>query len=225
MITRQINWILFLVLAVVSTACLKTRSDMNEEEEKKIMQSQMSQLQRSKADQEANIQNYENQMRLLYGRVETLEHQVTQLSSDNESLTKKLQENDERFKQLEQALLQVEQGQVVALKPATQPEAQAAPTNAVKKKESKKLTPFDEAEEHFEKKHYKKAVVLYQKYRDKNPGGPEIAEATLKIGMCFQEMKMNKEARVFYEEVVEKFPKSKIAKLAQSRLGQLSKKK
>lgn len=205
----------FLLLMSLSlTSCLKTRSEAGEEDEKKAIQSQVSQLQRSKADQEAYFQNYESQLRSLNGRVETLEHQVTQLSTEKEELTKKILENDERFRQLEQAILQVEQGQSVSLRPATEEP----------KKEVKKKGFFEEAEELYSQKQWKKAVVLYQKYRDKTPNGAEVPAATLKMGICFQEMKMNKEARVFYDEVLEKYPKSKQAKLAQARLNQLKKK-
>ncbi len=212
--------VLLLGLSLLSTACLKTRSEMGEEDEKKVMASQVTQLQRSKADQEANIQNYEAQMRMLYGRVESLEHQVSQLSTEKETLARKLSEQDERFKQIEQALLMVEQGQTVALKPA--PSSDDGPPS---KKEGKKSnSAFDDAEEFFSQKQWKKAVVLYQKYRDKSPNGADVPAATFKIGSCFQEMKMNKEARVFYEEVIEKHPKSKFAKLAQTRLNQLKKK-
>ncbi len=214
------NILLLLVLLTLNTACLKTRGEVDDED--KIVQSQVNQLQRSKADQEANLQNYEGQIRTLNGRIETLEHQVTQLSTDKEELYRKLNENDSRFKQLEQALLQVEQGQTVVLKPTTP--ARSNDETPATKKDSKKRTTFDDAEEFFAQKEWKKAVVLYQKYRDKNPNGSDIAAATYKMGVCFQEMKMNKESRVFYDEVVEKHGKSKFAKMAQTRLSQMKKK-
>jgi TolA-binding protein len=209
------------LLALSLTACLKTRSEMAEDNEKQVIQSQVSQIQKAKADQDANLQSYESQIRMLNGRVETLEHHVNQLSTEKEMLSKKLSENDERFKQLEQALLQVEQQreQTVTLKPAPS-------DDKTDKKESgkKPKSAFDEAEDFYNGKQWKKAVVLFQKYRDKSPNGPDVAAATLKIGICFQEMKMNKEAKVFYEEVLDKHSKTRFAKIAQTRLAQLKKK-
>lgn len=210
--------ILVVMIALSMTACLKTRSEMAEENEKQVIQSQVSQIQKAKADQDANLQSYEAQIRTLNGRVETLEHQVSQLSTEKEGLSKKLTENDERFKQLEQALLQVEQQreQSVTLKPAPQEE---------KKDSGKKpKSAYDEGEDFYNNKQWKKAVVQFQKYRDASPSGTNVAAATLKIGICFQEMKMNKEAKVFFEEVLDKHSKSRFAKIAQTRLAQLKKK-
>ncbi|MEZ4872462.1 MAG: tetratricopeptide repeat protein [Bdellovibrionales bacterium] len=48
-------------------------------------------------------------------------------------------------------------------------------------------------------------------------------EATLKIGECFQELGMASEAKVFFDEVIEKSPDSKEAKKARIRLQALSK--
>jgi TolA-binding protein len=205
--------------ALLASACLRTRSEVAEQDQQKVIQSQVSLLQKNKADQEANLQGYESQIRSLNGRLEILEHQTAQLTADRDDLTKKLTENDERFKQLEQALLQVEQGQVMAARPAREDDSRSRGGERVSKKAY-----FQDAEEYFAKKQYKKAVVLYQKYRDKSPNGADVAEATLKIGLCFQEMKMIKEARVFFDEVVEKHHKSKYAKIAQARLAQLKKK-
>ena len=70
-------------------------------------------------------------------------------------------------------------------------------------------------------KKFKDAILAYQKYRDGNPKGRHYGEATFKMGVCFQEMGLKDEAKVFYEEVISKFPGSKDAKKAAVRAKQL----
>lgn len=201
------------VFPLFLSGCLMTRNEVSEE---KRMQQQVSQLQKNRADQDANLSNYDERLRSLHGRLETVEHQVQVLTQENADLRTKLLSSENRFKELEQAILQVEHSASAKKVEEERPE----PANS----KDKKRSAYDEAEEFFSQKQWKKAIAFYQKYRDKNPTGPDFGNATLKIGMCFHELKMFKEARVFYEEIIEKYPKSKIAKTAQAKLNQLKKK-
>ena len=54
-----------------------------------------------------------------------------------------------------------------------------------------------------------------------NPKGKRYADATYKIGMSFQELKLKDDAKAFYQEVIQKFPKSSEAKKAEVRLKKL----
>jgi len=72
-----------------------------------------------------------------------------------------------------------------------------------------------------QKKHWKEAIVAYEKYRSTNPTGKRYAEATYKIGASFHELGMKSEAKAFYAEVVEKFPKGEWAKKSNGRLKAL----
>ena len=82
-------------------------------------------------------------------------------------------------------------------------------------------SPLADATQHFNNKKWEDAILAYEDYRKHNPKGAEYAEATLKIGMCFQNMSLKDDAKVFYKEVVEKFPKSKEASVAKSKLKKL----
>jgi TolA-binding protein len=64
--------------------------------------------------------------------------------------------------------------------------------------------------------------LSYERYRSSHPKGKSFAAATLKIGVCFQELGMSDEAQAFYEEVVAKFPKSKEAEKANARLASIN---
>jgi TolA-binding protein len=61
-------------------------------------------------------------------------------------------------------------------------------------------------------------MLQYDEYKKKAPKGKSIPEAIYKTGVCFQELGMKDEAKVFYQEITAKFPKSEFAKKAQIRL-------
>jgi len=203
------------LLSLSLSGCLMTRSEVAEREVHTNTQTQVSPQQKAKADYDATIMSYQDQFRALNGRVDTLEYQNQQLSSENAGLKAKLSEHEERFKLLEQGLLQLESG--ISSAP---PELEAKP----EKKETKHFSStIDEADSYFEKKEWKRAIAAYQKYRDKNPSGKNFGRATYRIGICFQELNMKKEARVFYEEVLDRYPRSNLAKQASRRLKQIKK--
>ena len=70
----------------------------------------------------------------------------------------------------------------------------------------------------------KEAIIHYEKYRELNKKNKKqfYIESTLKMGLCFQNLEMHKEAKVFFREVVESFPKSAEAKSAKKFLIQKS---
>ncbi len=96
-------------------------------------------------------------------------------------------------------------------------EAQNAP------KDSSQLTKeesFNQAELFFQKQQWKSAIVYYEQYRKDNKKGPLYKKATFQIGLCFKELKMKKEMRVFFQELIHLFPKSSEAKKARQWLKQ-----
>jgi len=72
-------------------------------------------------------------------------------------------------------------------------------------------------------KSYKKAILSYQKVLDFK-GSNKADGALLKIGLAFEKLGFLQEAKVFYQEVVNKYPKSKLVKEAKKRLRVLKKK-
>jgi TolA-binding protein len=133
---------------------------------------------------------------------------------------KKLQAYEDAIRKLE-AQVQTLNDEVTKLKETPPPpEAEAAPAPASSKK-GKSSGPYEAGEDHFGAKKWKEAIVSFQKYRDQNPKGKNYADATYKIGVCFQELGMKDEAKSFMEEVTAKFPNSKEAKKAAFRLKNL----
>lgn len=210
-------------ISLLATACLRTRSEVREEESRKNLQEQMV-VQQKKAQEPAANEELDSQMRELNGRVDTLQNQIAQLGAGQagkvEDETKHKDELDSRLRLYEDALKKIEM-QMASLEQEvkTLKASAAAPmvASAAKGGESS----YQQAEEAFSNKDWKQAIVAYQKYRDENPKGKAYASATYKIGIAFQELKMKDEAKSFLEEVITKFPKSKEAKRAEFRLKNL----
>ena len=84
-------------------------------------------------------------------------------------------------------------------------------------KDSSQLTKeesFKQAEIFFQKHQWKSAIVYYEQYRKDNKKGSLYKKATFQIGLCFKKLKMKKEMRVFFQELIDLFPKSAEAKKA-----------
>ena len=147
-------------------------------------------------------------------RFSQIEASLRELRGQIESGNK---EYEDRLDQLEQGLLSLIQAldlRVAAL---------ASELESKKKKASKGKADsekfFKKAERYFKEGAWKKAIVNYEKYREKNKKGPFYKKSTFQIGLCFQELEMHKEAKVFFREVLESFPKSAEARKAKQQLS------
>ncbi len=221
------NKILILTTAVFVVGCLQTREDIEKQNEDRQLKEQVTSIQRSRADTDARYSDLENEIRAVSGRVETVEHnqQVNHQSDTQEivAIKKAIDAQNEKLKQMEQHTDTLEaklNSAIQAMASAPQAPAQpvAAPVVEGKKGDSK---PFSEGEALFSKREFKKALVKFQNYREKNPKGPKAAEATYKIGLCLNELGLKKEAKEMYQETIESFPGTPSAKKAKFRLTQV----
>jgi len=216
--------VLIFGVSVGLTGCLMTREQIRESASsgRKEERSQISEAQIKKAEQAAQIDGFEENMRSLRGRVEVLENNWNQISEKNqnqENANKASAEANAKLMAFEEALRTLE----------TQIQALTAEVNQLKsKRTASSSAPIREnkgnyagADEAFNKKDWKRAIVGFQKYRDMNPSGKWYADATYKIGVSFQELNMQSEAKSFFEEVIAKYPKGKLSQKAQYRLKQL----
>ena len=212
-------WVLAAGLLIVS-GCLKTRSEISETDDREKMQ-QITPQEQQRADQEVRVQDAEASLRQVVGRIEALEQRLnsdmetrnkenSQSQETNKRILEQLKVSDENFQRIETRLRSIEEAkksQVTA--PAVAPKDS---------KDGTKDLAYAEAEGLMQKKDYKKAILSYQKYREQEPKGKHVSDATYKIGVCFQELGKKDEAKVFYDEVVEKYPQSSSARKAQFRL-------
>lgn len=223
------------LMSMIATGCvaLKTRSEVRGEGDAEPQrQTSRAQVATAKEFKEpkaaaavARADELDNQMRNLNGRVDTIENQLNQINAAGEgekkSVTEMAKYADQKFTAYEEELKKMDakvlalEAELAALKTA-KAEAAASPAPSAKGK-----TPYDEGEDLFNGKKWKEAIVAFQKYRDANPKGKMYADATYKIGVCFQELKMKDESKAFFDEVIAKFPKSKEAKKAAFRMKTL----
>lgn len=80
-----------------------------------------------------------------------------------------------------------------------------------KAKEKQEAT-FLRGECYFKNKEYKKAIVDYSKFSEKWTHSKRSPEALYRIGQSFDALGMREEGKSFYQEVIEKYPKSPEAK-------------
>lgn len=217
------------ILFCAFTGCLKTRNEVKDSEQKQVMQQQVVTLQRTNADTSSRLSDIDEQLRELSGKIEHAESKISKLNPDNEKTIKNLAEmqidNSKKITLLQEEiskhenLIQSLNSEIQTLKMV------AANSLATEKaqQDSVKKNNFQTAEDLFKQGEWKKAIIQYQKYRDENPKGKHLAESTYKMAVCFQELGMKEEAKVFYEEVNTKFPGSSEAKKAKTRLKSLKK--
>lgn len=223
--------VLLLSAAVLfTTGCLKTRNEVKEGEHRQTMQQQVVTLQRSTADVTNRFAELEAQIREINGRVDVVENNLGKGSAGVENALKSSQQQNaevgQRVALLQEAMTKMERD-LLALNAEVQ--ALRAEKLAAQSQQSARAAQqgrkdsHEQAEEAFEKKDWKQAILQYQKYRDENPRGKKFADSTYKIGVSFQELGMKDEAKTFYDEVIGKFPKSDEARRARVRLKSLKK--
>lgn len=208
---------LFFATLFFISGCLVTRQDVRNS----VKSEPLTPEQQRRSSSEVRMQEVDEQMRQMNGRIEVLENSMnmlnadksgSQIERDNERkvLTEKLKIYEETLTKLDQQYLLLSQ-KVEALQMAltAKPSGKASETDK---------NSFEQAEDEFGKKKWKEAIVAFEKYRTLNPKGKKYGEATYKIGSSFNELGMKTEAKAFYSEVIEKFPKSDWAKKAQQRL-------
>ena len=224
----------FLVWLVASSlllsGCLMTREDVSEEEEKKKIQSTVQDLQKKKADVDNRFDQIEDELRRISGRIEQAEHKG---QSGNESQrhevlaqNKKIEDIVVQMRMLEERIAASDrkvdflerEWENMRLGGTTRPEKTQEPSKA----DSKEAL-YREGDDALRAKEWSKAAALFEKFRKGSPKSPRVPQATLKIGIAFQELGMKAEAKAFYDEVIDRFPKDPAAKAAQQKLKQLKK--
>lgn len=209
------------------TGCLKTRNEVRDGDSRQVMQQQVVTMQRANADTGNRFADMEEQMRSLNGRVEVVENRMGQSSSGVENAIKSSQqlnnESNQKIALLQEALTKQE-NQILQLSAEIQAlKADKAAAVAERTSRETKKDAYEAAQEFFEKKNWKQAILNFQKSRDEYPKGKSFADSTYKIGVSFQELGMKDEAKTFYDEVIAKFPKSEEARRAKIRLKALKK--
>lgn len=242
---KNIFKILLLSFVVLLTGCLKTRSEVSGQDQDAVYGKKMAVNQMDAQVATTPIVSVEEKdelIRGLNGRVEVLENQLNILVKEKESQTSG---DSQKITLLQEALAKMElqvqrfENELPAGKTndknlISSDEAAAAKSDTPKsdspksgsaKKEvpAKKLGTYDTAEQNFSNQEWKRAILNFQKYTDESPRGKNVPDAKYKIGVCFQELGMKEEAMAFYEEVVANHAKTSAGKKSKARLGSLKK--
>lgn len=144
--------------------------------------------------------------RNLFGRIEVLENQVGQLK------------DSEKVKALETEVAQLKTKIGLLETTVADLNAKAKKEPVASKRENDDLS---EGNTFFAEKKWEDAILAFEDFRKKNPKSKFYAEATFKIGQCFQNLGMKDDAKAFYKEVVDKYPTSKEAGLAKGKLKKI----
>ncbi len=221
---NRLKIILMAILTMTMSGCLMTRNDIEEVEQRKVVQQQVSTMQRTNADSQSRFTELNEDLRGMSGRIEDLENRIVTLQKEKEKsqllsdqqlaeTNKKVFLLQEEAQKLETqvAFLNQELVKVVA--------GTTSASNAVTS--GKKEDQFQNGEEAFSKKEWREAILHFQKYRELFPKGKKYPQATYKIGQAFYELGMKDEAKTFFEEVTTKFPENPLAKQAKERLKKI----
>jgi TolA-binding protein len=151
--------------------------------------------------------------RELYGRVEGVENQMNQLKDGEKekAMEARIAQLETKVSLLETTVADLHAKAKKEMLTSSSSDAREA-ANKDDMKEAKKL---------FDGKKWADAILAFEEYRKANPKGKYYTEATYKIGLCFQNMGMKDDAKAFFKEVVDKYPQSKEAGLAKSKLKKL----
>lgn len=199
---------------LVFAGCLQTRANLRQESPTYTAPTKApshSPEQTKQAEAVAKNEDVNNEFRQLYGRIETVESQLKE-SKENEyvkGLETKLQQMEAKMTLLETTVAELNA------------KAKAAPAAVPAYEPPKQMGIIDKADGHFLKKDWEDAILAYEEYRKKNPKGSDYAHATYRIGLSFQSMGLKDDAKAFFKEVVDKYPKSKEASLAKDKLKKL----
>lgn len=77
---------------------------------------------------------------------------------------------------------------------------------------------FGLGEAEYGQDNFKKAIVAYSKVQELQPKSSRVPAALYKIGLSFEKLNMKKEARGFFSELSERYPKTPEGKKAKARL-------
>ncbi|MCB0377104.1 MAG: tetratricopeptide repeat protein [Bdellovibrionales bacterium] len=219
--------LLLFAVCLSLVGCLKTRaelqgssgSSMRTDSSGRYVTGNMDQQQRAQID--SRFFEIDRDFRQLYGKIESLEKQVADLSAKNaqplEPATAGATATPDKVKDLEKRMSTLEEAIIALDKKVSGGAASKNEKTSFQPKQQPKGL-YSVAESLYGQGKYEEAIQAYEKYRKRYPRGKKYAEATLKMGMCFQRLKMPMDAKAFYNEVIQRYPKSQTAKAAQTNI-------
>lgn len=212
------------------TGCLKTRSqlkgdtggNMRTDASGTYVAGKMGQQQRAQID--SRFFEIDRDFRELYGKIELLDKKIE--DSKNQTATTSSMPaaaaSDDKVKALEKRISTLEEAMLSLDKKITELSKKKDPNSAsIRTPLQKAKGPYGRGEILFEQGKFEEAIASYDEYRRKFPKGRRYAQATLKMGIAFQKLKMNNDAKAFYHEVIQRYPNTRVSVRAEANLKKL----
>ena len=224
--SAQFMMLTALVSLFCLSGCLKTRSQVEQQEQTESQGNKQAQNQNEAQAEEKPPIDEKELLRQTMGKVEVLEAEIAQLKLAQKTGPQNGSVDPEKFRLMQEIVVKME-AKVSAMDTEKQAALAEAAAKATQAEEAAKLSKFNSyqiAEANFKNKEWKKAILSYQKYSEESPKGKSVADAKYKIGVSFQELGLKDEAIAFFEEVIAQFPASETGKKARYRLSLIKKK-
>ncbi len=220
------------ILLMVSVAgCLKTRSELKNDESGNMrtdasgtyVAGQMNQQQRAQID--SRFFEIDRDFRELYGKIELIEKKLQENQNLPSAVTPTVGSglSDDKLKSLEKRMSTIEEALLSLDKKLS--EMSKGDTGASVKSFDQKLKaakgPYGRGEIFFGAGRFEEAIASFDEYRKKFPRGRSYAQATLKMGICFEKLQMNNDAKAFYKEVIQRYPNTRVSVRAEENLKKL----
>jgi tol-pal system protein YbgF len=239
---RKTALVLLVLCSISATSCLKTRAQVREEESNTPSTDAHAGVPSQVKDVDDHgsyaLDEIKGELTRLNGRIEDLER-----NSQNQNG----QPTKDDLKKLESRIIELEQAQANMLEAIKKlqeaPAANPDPLDALeagkksfnnknydaaidqlsnylkapKGKHSEEAT-YLRGESYFQLKQYKKAIVDFSKFPEQYTHSKLMPQALFRIGQSFDALGMKEDASGFYQELVEKFPKSPEAKKARTKI-------
>lgn len=234
--SKTIVFILGSAVLVSMSAC-KTKSELRREEEFEKVKQEVTAAKTHKADFEVLMEESKTDMSRLANSVEEV---AGQHRRDYEETKKELLALTARIQALEQRAVQEELAAKQPPPPA--PEKPKASLEAAKKlfdegsfeeaaemfkslskgvSADAKKAQFWSAESYFSEKEYSTAALEYAEFRKRFPKDPMVPNAIFRQAMCFKLLGKNSESKLFFQDLIERYPKSPFAAKAKVEIKKL----
>ena len=227
-----------LCISLLCSACLKTRTQLRDEGPDEGRSVPATQVQDVQPSGQYAIEELKSELTQLVGRVDELERNHRE-SAKNQGNQAEIKHVEDRMSAMEQKISHFEesleklQGNPALVnadelfqkaKAQFEDEEYEAASNSFatylkipKGKHIEEAT-YLRAESYFKLKQYKKAIVDYSKFPEKFKQSSRMPVALYKIGLSFEALGMKEDANGFFQELVEKYPKSSEAKKARKKV-------
>lgn len=225
--------LLFVIGTAFFFSACNTKSDLRREQELERLKSEVNQSRSDKADISATVDELRGEMAKINS---SIEEQAALRMRENEEIKKELMTLTTRVQAAEQrAVAEEPKNREVKSKASYEAmralyddkkydEAIEMGKDVVKanpKGEEAKKTRFLLAEAYYASQDYASAALEFGEFKKAFPKDSSIAEATYQQAQAFKQMGKKSEAKLFLQEVVEKYPKSLYASKAKSELKKL----